>query len=102
MTHFLSHRTPITGGGWSGPGARSSAMNDDENKIYAAIKAQVKLGEARRREEQGLPPRKSMNHEGEMELVGRDRTSADGGGGTVKEKRPSMASRAFKGFKKML
>ncbi|KAL8763294.1 MAG: hypothetical protein Q9184_000850 [Pyrenodesmia sp. 2 TL-2023] len=76
MAHFLSARGPIMGAGWSGPGARSSAMNADENMIYAAIKAQMKWEEARRREEQGLPP--------------------------LKDKRLSMMSRAFRGFKKML
>lgn len=53
------------GDGWVGPGAKTSAMNEDANRTYAAIKAQVKWEEQQRKDEenvrraeQGLPPRK--------------------------------------------
>ncbi|KAL9603792.1 MAG: hypothetical protein Q9219_000901 [cf. Caloplaca sp. 3 TL-2023] len=71
------------GDGWTGPGARTSPMNEEANQTYEAIKAQIKWQEQQRKAEEnasraarGLPP--------------------------LKERKESFGTKAMKGLKKLL
>ncbi|KAI4243004.1 MAG: hypothetical protein L6R40_003695 [Gallowayella cf. fulva] len=60
---YLSKRAPIMSSGWSGPGGKSSPMNDDEYRTYKLVKEAVKRREQEKkdadnaqRSSDGLPP----------------------------------------------
>lgn len=54
--------------GWSGPGGKSSAANEDENRMYKATKAKVQRAQQEKRDSEnlrraseGLPPSRSTS-----------------------------------------
>ncbi|KAL8839191.1 MAG: hypothetical protein Q9170_001840 [Blastenia crenularia] len=48
----LANNTSIMGDAWVGPGARTSPMNEEANRMHEAIKQQIKFQEQQKREEE--------------------------------------------------